>query len=151
MARHSFSQLDPKRWFDRMLPQTLQVALWLLYIDGAYAILDLLDRTNAIGYLRSRGGLFVLLSLAACISYVAGGFLIANGRRLGWYLGIGASLSPIVLRFLMAFDLHSTYNASMTLRSEIFGNSMISFAFEAALVALLLHPQSRYHAKTWLR
>jgi len=134
-----------------MLPQTLQVALWLLYIDGVYAALDLLDRTNAIGYLRSRGGLFVGLSFVACVSYIAGGFLIANGRRLGWYLGVGASFSPIVLRFVMAFDLHSTYHASMTLRSQIFGNSLISFAFEAALAALLLHPQSRHHAKTWLR
>jgi len=33
------SQLDPKRWFDRMFPQTLQIATWLLYLNGFFALL----------------------------------------------------------------------------------------------------------------
>lgn len=134
-----------------MLPQTLQVAQWLLYIDGAYAFIDLIDKTDAIGYFRLRGGLYALLSCVVVLSFLAGGFLTANGRRIGWYTAVGASFSPIALRFLMGLDLEHTYNAHMTLQRRLFGNSMISFAFEAALIALLLHPQSRNHAKTWLR
>jgi hypothetical protein len=37
------SEINFKKWFDRMQPQTLQIATWLLYFDGFFALVDLLD------------------------------------------------------------------------------------------------------------
>ena len=147
MAPGSFQQLDFRKWFDRMLPQTLQVALWLLYIDGAFAVLGYLDRTDQYGMWRYYGGIGGILAPLACLAFIAGGFLIANGRRLGWYLGIAASLAPFVLRALYKFE----HAHALTLRWVITQDNLISFLFEAALVALLLHPMSRSYAARWLR
>ena len=147
MVSRSFGNLDFRKWFDRMLPQTLQVALWLLYIDGAFAVLNYLDRADVYGVWRVYGGIGGILAPVACLSFIAGGFLIANGRRLGWYLGIGASLAPFVLRALLKYQ----YQDMLTVRWVITQNNLVSFLFEAALVALLLHPMSRSYATRWLR
>lgn len=130
-----------------MLPQTLQVAVWLLYIDGAFAVLGYLDKSDQYGIWRYLGGIGGILAPLACISFIAGGFLIANGRRLGWYLGIGASLAPFLLRALYKFQ----YTDGLTISWIITQNNLISFLFEAALVALLVHPMSRSYATRWLR
>jgi len=130
-----------------MLPQTLQVAVWLLYIDGAFAVLGYLDKSDQYGIWRYLGGIGGILAPLACISFIAGGFLIANGRRLGWYLGIGASLAPFLLRALYKFQ----YTDGLTIGWIITQNNLISFLFEAALVALLVHPMSRSYATRWLR
>ena len=71
----------------------------------------------------------------------------SNGRRLGWYLGIAASLAPFVLRALYKFE----HAHALTFRWVITQDNLISFLFEAALVALLLHPMSRSYATRWLR
>lgn len=147
MASPSPRGLDFKKWFDRMLPQTLQIALWLLYIDGAFAILNYLDRADVYGVWRFYGGIGGVLAPIACLSFIAGGFLIANGRRLGWYIGIGASVAPFVLRALMKYQHEST----LTWNWVVTQNNLISFLFEAALVALLVHPMSRSYATRWLR
>ena len=147
MSSSSFRNLDHRKWFDRMLPQTLQVAVWLLYIDGAFAVLGYLDKSDQYGIWRYLGGIGGILAPLACISFIAGGFLIANGRRLGWYLGIGASLAPFLLRALYKFQ----YTDGLTIGWIITQNNLISFLFEAALVALLVHPMSRSYATRWLR
>jgi len=133
MVPGSFQQLDFRKWFDRMLPQTLQVAQWLLYIDGAFAVLGYLDRTDQYGMWRYYGGIGGILAPLACLAFIAGGFLIANGRRL--------------LRALYKFE----HAHALTLRWVITQDNLISFLFEAALVALLLHPMSRSYATRWLR
>lgn len=32
--------LDLRKWFDRFQPQTLQIATWLLYLNGLFALVD---------------------------------------------------------------------------------------------------------------
>lgn len=147
MDRNPLGNLDYRKWFDRMLPQTLQIAMWLLYIDGAFAIINYLDRTDVYGFWRWYGGPGALLAPLACLSFIAGGFLMANGRRLGWWLAIAAALSPFLLRALLRIQ----YQHSMSLAWVITQNNLISFVFEAALVALLFHPMSRSYASRWLR
>lgn len=144
---NAFQNLDYRKWFDRMFPQTLQIAVWLLYIDGAFAILNYLDKTDVYGLWRWYGGLGGILAPFACLSFVAGGFLMANGRRLGYWLAIGASLAPFLLRALLKLQ-HET---SLSFSWVVTQNNLISFAFEAALVALLLHPMSQGHARRWFR
>jgi hypothetical protein len=54
MAR-STSPLNPKRWFDRMQPQTLQIATWLLYLNGFFALVDLIDGGGYLNVIRLWG------------------------------------------------------------------------------------------------
>ena len=147
MLSRSFRNLDFKKWFDRMLPQTLQIALWLLYIDGAFAILNYLDRADVYGVWRYYGGVGGILAPLACLSFVAGGFLIANGRKVGWYLGIAASFSPFLLRALYKFQYADGLPVSWVFTQQ----NYISFLFEVALIAVLVHPMSRSYAARWLR
>lgn len=70
---------------------------------------------------------------------------MANERRIGWRIAVGASIAPFVVNFLAYGDVGAG------LRRQLFGPSLVSFAFDAALVALLLHPQSRSHQKMWYR
>ena len=145
MFSHAFSDLDTRKWIDRMHPQTLAIATFLLYIDAVFALLGFIDRNNEFGLLRTMGGIYVLFALAAIVSFPLGGFLMANGKLLGWYVAVGASFTPFISRLLIAME----YDAS--LRFILTGSGTLSFLFEAALVALLLHGMTRSYVRTWLR
>lgn len=147
MFQRAFTDLDPKKWFDRMHPQTLAIATWLLYIDGVFALLSYLDGTG-INFYFSRASFGGLLSLIACFAFALGGFLMANGKKLGWYVALVAAFSPFVLRAYLAFDL-SELNIPLSWIIE--GGSLVNFVFEAALVALLLHSMTRSYVQRWLR
>jgi len=142
----SRSPLEPRRWFDNSLPQTLQIALWLLYIDGVFLLLHFLDRTDPVGYVRSIGVLGLVVALGAVVAYPAGGFLIANGRRLGHHLAVLAAFSPFLLRLWAYLDIGVSFGIS----DIIIGGDYVQFMFDAALVALLLHPMSLRHVRIWL-
>ena len=147
MFQRAFSNLDTRRWFDRMYPQTLAIATWLLYLNALFAFLDFLDGRDIFGFWRIEGGLGALLSFIVVVSHVLGGFLMANGKMLGWWLALVAAFGPLVLRLLWKITVYSP----VSLQWVVNGGSWLNFMFEAALVALLLHPQSRSHAKTWFR
>lgn len=147
MFSNAFTGLDRRRWFDRMFPQTLSIGSMLLYVNGAFGLLYFLDGNDIVGAWRLHGGGGALLALATIVAYPLGAFLMANGKLLGWYMGIGASFSPLALRLLWKLSV----NGGLTWRDVVIGNSFVSFAFEAALCVLLLHPMSRVHAAKWLR
>jgi len=147
MPPSPFSGLNGRRWFDHSLPQTLQIALWLLYINGAFSLAYLVDQRDFIGALRGVVPFGFLWGLAVVGVHVAGGFLIANGRRLGHRLAIAASLSPFIVRWWVLWSLP----APVRITDVVTGRDTLSFLFEIALVALVLHPQSREHARRWLR
>ncbi|MBM3656674.1 MAG: hypothetical protein FJW93_00205 [Actinobacteria bacterium] len=135
--------LDRRKWLDRMQPQTLQIAIWLLYINGFFALVELVDGGGVLHYFRVRYAFGFIIGLAIVAAYVLGGFLMANERKLGWRVAVGAAASPFVLTFIA----YSQIGAS--LRFRIFGASLVSFAFDVAVLALLLHPQSREHQRIW--
>jgi len=135
--------LDRRKWLDRMQPQTLQIATWLLYINGFFALVELVDGGGVLHYFRVRYAFGFIIGLAIVAAYVLGGFLMANERKLGWRVAVGAAASPFVLTFIA----YSQIGAS--LRFRIFGASLVSFAFDVAVLALLLHPQSREHQRIW--
>jgi hypothetical protein len=95
------SEINFKKWFDRMQPQTLQIATWLLYFDGFFALVDLLDGGGEMYYLRLRfpGGL--LIGLVVIALYAGGGLLMANERRLGYRLSVAAAISPFLINFIV--------------------------------------------------
>jgi hypothetical protein len=138
--------LDFRRWFDRLQPQTLQIATWLLYINAFFALIDWIGKDGWIGVARIReGAIGSLIGLFIVVAYSAGGFLMANERRIGWRLAVVASFSPFFLRFWVLRDL------DVSLIDKITGQRLLSFIFDVALVALLLHPQSREHQRIWYR
>jgi hypothetical protein len=139
--------IDYKRWFDRTQPQTLQIAMLLLYLNGFFALVSFLEGDGDwVGVARvTKGGVGALVGLAVIAAHAFGGLLMANGRRLGWYLGLAAAFSPVVLRFWVLSG------SNWSFQDKLFGTRIISFLFEAALVALLLHTQSREYQKTWYR
>ncbi len=147
MFQSAFKNLDKKKWFDKMQPQTLMIATWLLYIDGAYALLGQLDN-NRWSYSVQGDSVGNLLSFAALIAYVGGPFLMANGKKLGWYVALAASFSPFILRAYLRIQ-YSFFNIPLIWVFK--GQSLVNFAFEAALCALLLHQMSRSYVNRWLR
>ncbi|MFM8014685.1 MAG: hypothetical protein ACKPCO_01225 [Actinomycetota bacterium] len=135
--------LDRRKWLDRMQPQTLQIATWLLYINGFFALVELVDGGGVLHYFRVRYAFGFFFGLAIVASYVLGGFLMANERKIGWRVAVGAAASPFVLTFIAYTQIGAS------LRFRIFGGSLLSFAFDVAVLALLLHPQSREHQRIW--
>jgi uncharacterized membrane-anchored protein YitT (DUF2179 family) len=115
--------METRRWTNPTQPQTLQIAVFLLYFNAVFYAL--------FGGFRSPFGLAFIAGSAA------GGFGIANEKRWGYNLGLVMSFLPFVLRIAFGGV------------GAIFGASIINTMFEIALVALLLHPQSREYQKIW--
>jgi len=128
-----------------MHPQTLQIATWLLYLNGFFDAVAVLDTTGYLGYLRVRYGFGILLGLLLIVASVGSGWLMANGRKVGYYIAIGAAFGPFVLRYFAFRDAPDSFF------NKLSGGSSLSPIFEVALIALLLHPQSRDHQRIWFK
>lgn len=138
--------LDTRKWFDRTQPQTLQIATWLLYINAFFGLVDLIDTNGWLGVARVvHGGIGLLVGIAIVAAYIAGAFLMANERKIGYVLAVVAAFSPFLLRFWLLSDTDAS------LLDKVTGGRTLSFIFEVALCALLLHPQSRDHQRIWFR
>jgi hypothetical protein len=68
-----------------------------------------------------------------------GAFGIANEKKWGYAVAVGGALLQVVLLFAV-------------FGSAVFTTTVvISFLFDAALVALLLHPMSREYQRIWFK
>ena len=89
--------------------------------------------------------------------YVFGGLLMANELKIGYKISVIAAVSPFILRFLAVRSLAANFETQNPigftdyLTGRIFGGSVISSAFDFAVLALLLHTQSREHQRIWYR
>src|SRR5581483_26377 len=115
--------MEQRRWVNQTQPQTLQIAVFLLYINRAITLLF--------------GGLFVPLFALIAIGSIAAGYGIANERKWGYILGVAMALLPFALVILT--------------RSSPLSGGLLNLLFEVALVALLLHPQSRDYQRIWFK
>jgi hypothetical protein len=114
--------MPPIRWIDRTQPQTLMMATILMYVNAVLGIID-----------REVFALFPV-GLILVLGPVASGLGVANEKKWGYWLGV--VLTAVQVGFLvLAFS---------------FG-AIISLMFYLALLALLLHPQSRSYRRTWFR
>lgn len=120
-----------RRWLNPSQPQTLQIAVILLYMNAVFALI--------FGGLRS---LLFLPFLAITVGEVAGGYGIANERKWGYVLGVIVAIAPLAI---LAFGVVH-YGLSTVLAT-----SFINLMFEIALVALLLHPHSREYQRIWFK
>lgn len=143
----SRSPIDYRKWFDRFQPQTLQIATWLLYFSGAFLLIDLAREGSwswAAKEIHGATGWVVILALVACHAFA--GLLMANDRKLGYWLALVAAFSPIGLRYWLLRDAFGVSTWDI-----ISGNNTISFIFDIALIVLLLHPISREHQRVWYK
>lgn len=112
------------RWSNPSLPQTLQIGMFLLYIDAVFGLLF--------------GRVFAFpIGTALVIGSAAAGLGIANELKWGWLLGVAVSAVGLLFN-LLAFA------------SVGFG-AVIGLAFAAAQFALLVHPQSREYQRIWFQ
>ena len=119
--------MNEYRWFNPHQPQTLQSAVFLCYLNAVFGILF-------------RGPFaFFPMMLFIIAGLGAGGFGIANEKRWGYGLAVVAAILQVLV--LVAFA-----------GADAFGFPLIiNLIFDGALVALLLHPQSRDYQRIWFK
>jgi hypothetical protein len=117
--------MEQRRWMNQSQPQTLQIAVFLLYINAFFTAFY--------------GGLGSAIGLLLIVANVGAGYGVANEKKWGYGLGLAVAFLPFVLRMLLnGLD-------------QVLGTNLINLMFEIALVALLLHPQSREYQRIWFK
>lgn len=116
------------KWLDRSQPQTLYIATILMYVNAGLSLLfGLASGTRILGVAH----LWLIISLLLIVGQVVGGWGIANEKKLGYVVAVVVAFVLLALTVLGG------------------GASIITLIFEIALIALLLHPQSRAYRKIW--
>ena len=148
MNKAMFS-LKNRQWFNNSLPQMLQIAVFLLYWGAFWSVISFFDALNPPPGAEDRPLWLLALLLALIPLQILGGVGLAEGRKQGYQLAVAAAFAPFAVRALtVIFDGDGLIGA---FRYVLLGGSFINFMFEAALLALILHPKSRDHAKVWFR
>jgi hypothetical protein len=121
--------MEQRRWINQSQPQTLVIACFLLYLNAAFALIDLV----------AAGGGLTPIAVGIIVIGIAAAYGIANEQRWGYYLGIGVAILPFIIQ------------AAFTSNHNPFATDPLNLIFEIALVALLLHNQSREYQKVWFK
>ena len=116
--------MPSNRWIDQTQPQTLFIAVVLLYINAVFGIIFGLSP----------------IGLAVAAGEVAAGYGIANEKKWGYGLGIAMAFLPFILALVFLHN-HNPFG----------GANIVTLMFEIALIALLLHPQSREYQRIWFK
>jgi hypothetical protein len=112
------------KWVNQFQPQTLYMATILCYVDAVFGLLNSVPLAEKL-----------LIS-----ALLAGGALgIANEKKWGYAVAVGGAILQVVLLFAWF---------GMAVFTTLI---IISFMFDAVLVALLLHPMSREYQRIWFK
>jgi len=134
--------MQTRRWLNPSLAQTLQIAVFLLYITGGFALLFGLDLGSL--YFVARAHLWQLrdvIRIVVALGSVAAGYGIANERKWAYYLGIALAALPLVGDLLLCIDNHVS-----PLKLDL-----ITLIFQIGMFVLLIHPQSRDYQRVWFK
>jgi hypothetical protein len=118
--------VNETRFVNPHQPQTLYMGVILCYLQAVFALLSFYR--------------FFLLGIFVIVGLAAGGYGIANEKKWGYNLAVAAAIVNVVILFLV-FGFGALTNLG----------PLISLGFDAALVALLLHPMSRDYQRIWFR
>lgn len=144
--------MDTRRWTNPSQPQTMQIAVFLLYFGAVFTLLLGSESDNVVtGMLVKLGIEFVwlddIIRLLLGVGAAVAGFGIANEKKQAYLLGLVVAAAPLVARlFLM---LTPTMNRIGRLSLTDF--DLIALMFDVALFALLVHPQSRSYERIWFK
>ncbi len=123
--------MDLSKWFIRNQPQTLRLAQGLLYMNAAWGLIGALS-----------GGIS-LLGFLIVAGEIGGAYGIANSRKVGYRVAIGAAIVSFFFEALLAVVI-----AGFLLRG--YGiNVAITLVIEIGLLAALFHSQTREYVKVW--
>jgi hypothetical protein len=122
------------RWTNPSQPQTLQIAVFLLYANAFFTALSVLQNGLAT-YTHSPPWGPLIIATAVAAVFAARG--LASEQKWAYPVAIAVALFPFVFRLLGGFGL--------------FGADIITLMFEIALVVLLLHDQSREYQRIWFK
>jgi hypothetical protein len=143
--------VQTRRWVNQSQPQTLFIATVLLYFN---VVLILLGGSTLLGAAidghKVFGGVaygdmgetinnFARLFLA--VGGAGAGYLIAQEKKNGWYLGIAVAVLPLLAQVLVV----------VRFQVSPFKFDLVNTLFEIALVALILHEQSRNYVRLWFK
>ena len=125
------------RWTNPSQPQTLQIAVFLLYAQVVFFVLDLLRGANYLDAdLFPWGPLLALSAFGALLA----GRGIASEAKWGYALGIAVAFAPAFLRVMITGSVNA-----------LLSSDLLNLMFEIALIALLLHPMSREYQRVWFK
>ena len=144
-----------RRFFNPSQPQTMQIAVFLLYANVVFALLfrtggeglyaaavRSLIRSNETGSGVSLAG--NLLAIFVVAGSFGAAYLIANEKRVGWRLGVAVAAAPLVALAILILIGHPR-------RVSIVDAISVNLLFDIALLALLLHTQTRAYEKIWFK
>lgn len=119
--------MNERRFLNQFQPQTLVISTMLCYLDAVFGLLFGIVSTS------------LLLGLITIVGLAAGGYGIANEKRWGYLLAVGAACLQVLMLIAVA-------------GTDVLGFPLIlTFVFDGALVALLLHRESREYQRIWFR
>ena len=140
--------METRRWINQSQPQTLYIAVFLMYMTAAFTLLfGLNDAPYAVAYLKftkslsATDSLLTLTRFGVVAASVAAGWGISNERKWGYKLGVAVAAFPLIVLLYVAI----AYQVSP------FDFPIISTMFNVAEFALLVHPQSREYERIWFK
>jgi hypothetical protein len=116
------------RWIDRSQPQRLVQGTMMLYVTAAFDVLN-----GALLAGSSLGLLFLVIAAAK----VAGGYGIANEKRVGYIAGSVAAVVSVLLSIILLPG------------NPVFG--LLGLAIDVWVAWMLLHETSRGYQKIWFK
>jgi hypothetical protein len=118
--------METRRWTNPSQPQTLQIAVFLLYANAVFALL------------LAAGPILLLSAIAGGI----GAYGIANSRKWGYQLAVLASGIDVTLLVVLPF---------LQIGPELVFDLqyLILIVIPVALFCALIHPESREHQRIW--
>ncbi|HVV36878.1 MAG TPA: hypothetical protein VHC63_09775 [Acidimicrobiales bacterium] len=130
--------MQTRRWVNQSQPQTLVIATFLLY---AGAVFILLGQNTGVGAALQSQQAENLGRLFVAVGGAVGAYFIAQEKKLGWFLGIAVAALPIVAKLAFCVRYHQS---PLSL-------DLVEWIFEIALLALIVHPQSRNYVRLWFK
>ncbi|HEY3096542.1 MAG TPA: hypothetical protein VGK05_06860 [Acidimicrobiia bacterium] len=115
--------MNQRRFVNQAQPQTLVLGTLLLYINAVFGLLSV----------------FNVFGLLMVVALAVGGYGIANEWK--WAYGLAVAAAIIQLLLLLAYFGFSVFEFPV----------IITLLFDGALVALLLHPESRSYQRIWFK
>jgi hypothetical protein len=115
------------RFLNQTQPQTLYIATLFCYIDAVFGFLGGVITTS------------VVLAVLTILGLAVGGFGIANEKK--WAYGVAVAAAVLQVGGLLAVGGTDVLNFPLVL----------NLIFDGALVALLLHPESRGYQRIWFK
>jgi hypothetical protein len=119
--------VNERRFLNQFQPQTLVIGTMLCYLDAIFGFLFGMVSTS------------VVLALLTIAGLAIGGYGIANEKKWGYAVAVGAAVLQVVMLVAVA-------------GADVLGFPLLlNLVFDGALVALLLHPQSRDYQRIWFK